>query len=142
MPTPLRIPFMLILLASAVAGCGEAPKPPAAQAPPDVTVARPVTKTIVDQDEYVGRFVAVDTVEVRARVSGHLEKVHFVDGQLVKEGDLLFTIDRLGSVSTIQLAEHEMLERLRLVFRRHALEAARADGGEERSAIDVHDPLR
>jgi RND family efflux transporter MFP subunit len=59
-----------------------------------VTVARPVAKTVTEQDEYVGRFVAVDSVEIRARVSGHLEKIHFTDGQLVKEGDLLFTLDR------------------------------------------------
>ena len=51
-------------------------------------------QTVIDQDEYVGRFVAVDSVEVRARVSGYLEKVHFTDGQLVKQGDLLFTIDK------------------------------------------------
>jgi RND family efflux transporter MFP subunit len=59
-----------------------------------VTVAKPTQRTVIDRDEYVGRFVAVDSVEVRARVSGYLEKVHFRDGQLVKEGDLLFTIDR------------------------------------------------
>jgi RND family efflux transporter MFP subunit len=49
---------------------------------------------IADEDEYVGRFVAVDSVEVRARVSGYLEAIHFQDGQMVKKGDLLFTIDR------------------------------------------------
>jgi RND family efflux transporter MFP subunit len=53
-----------------------------------------VTKTVADQDEYVGRFVAVDAIEVRARVSGYLSAVHFKDGQMVKQGDLLFTIDR------------------------------------------------
>ena len=41
-----------------------------------------------------GRFVAVESVEVRARVSGYLEAIHFQDGQMVKRGDLLFTIDR------------------------------------------------
>ena len=59
-----------------------------------MTVAKPVQRTIVDQDEYVGRFVAVNSVEIRARVSGYLDKVHFKDGQIVKQGDLLFTIDR------------------------------------------------
>jgi RND family efflux transporter MFP subunit len=54
----------------------------------------PVRRDVVDYDEYVGRFVAVDAVEVRARVSGYLDKIHFIDGQLVKQGDLLFTIDR------------------------------------------------
>jgi RND family efflux transporter MFP subunit len=67
-----------------------APAPP----PPQVTVATPVVKTVVDQDEYVGRFEAVDAVEMRARVSGHLDAVHFEDGQMVRKGDLLFTIDR------------------------------------------------
>jgi len=57
-------------------------------------VARPVAKMVTEQDEYVGRFVAIDAVEIRARVSGYLSKVHFTDGQLVKQGDLLFTIDR------------------------------------------------
>jgi multidrug efflux pump subunit AcrA (membrane-fusion protein) len=59
-----------------------------------VTVAKPVMRAVADQDEYVGRFVAVDAIEVRARVSGYLEAIHFKDGQLVKKGDLLFTIDR------------------------------------------------
>jgi RND family efflux transporter MFP subunit len=48
----------------------------------------------VDRDEYVGRFVAVDSVEIRARVSGYLDAIHFTDGQMVHKGDVLFTIDR------------------------------------------------
>src|SRR5262245_23237281 len=85
-----------ILLCSllALAGCGEAPKQSAAPPPPQVTVAKPAQRTIVDQDEYVGRFVAVEMVEIRARVSGYLEQVHFRDGQMVKQGDLLFSIDK------------------------------------------------
>ncbi len=83
------------LLASLLASCGESPQSTrAAPPPPSVTVAKPVARTIVDQDEYVGRFVAVDSVEIRARVSGYLDAVHFTDGQVVKKGDLLFTIDR------------------------------------------------
>jgi len=49
---------------------------------------------VTDHDEYVGRFVAVDAVEIRARVSGYLSTIHFTDGQFVKQGDLLFTLDR------------------------------------------------
>ena len=74
-------------LALALSGCGEAQKQ-AAPPPPKVTVAKPVKRTIVDRDEYVGRFVAVYAVEVRARVSGYLDKVQFQDGQIVKQGDL------------------------------------------------------
>jgi multidrug efflux system membrane fusion protein len=83
-----------LLLASLLAACGDSAPKQAAPPPPAVTVANPVQRKINDFDEYVGRFVAVDSVEVRARVSGYLEKVHFTDGQNVKEGDLLFTIDR------------------------------------------------
>src|SRR5579884_3085967 len=67
---------------------------PAPGTPPKVTVAKPIKRTLTDFDEYVGRFAAVNSVEVRARVSGYLDAVHFKDGQMVKQGDLLFTIDK------------------------------------------------
>jgi RND family efflux transporter MFP subunit len=86
---------IVVILAPALAGCGKGPpSAPGAPPPPQVTVALPVKRTIVDKDEYVGRFVAVDSVEIRSRVSGYLQSVHFTDGQMVKKGDLLFTIDR------------------------------------------------
>lgn len=81
-------------LATLVASCGESQKQAAAPPPPAVTVAQPVKQTVFDFDEYVGRFAAIDSVEVRARVSGYLDTVDFKDGQLVKQGDLLFTIDK------------------------------------------------
>jgi RND family efflux transporter MFP subunit len=83
-----------LTLATLVASCGEGQKQGGAPPPPTVTVATPLKRTLFDYDEYVGRFVAVDSVEVRARVSGYLESVHFTDGQMVKKGDLLFTIDK------------------------------------------------
>jgi RND family efflux transporter MFP subunit len=86
--------LLLGFLALAVAACEGPPQAAPAPPPPQVTVARPVVKTVTDRDEYVGRFVAVDSVEIRARVSGYLSAIHFTDGQLVKQGDLLFTIDR------------------------------------------------
>ena len=61
--------------------------------PPPVTVSHPLVKTITEWDEYTGQFQAVDSVEVRARVSGYLTEIHFTDGQWVKKGDLLFVID-------------------------------------------------
>jgi len=85
-----------LALGLALTGCdGQTPRAaPAASPPPQVTVARPVAKMVTEQDEYVGRFVAVDSVEIRARVSGYLSAIHFTDGQFVKQGDQLFTIDR------------------------------------------------
>ena len=87
----------LLFLSAGLSACDDnkttaqtASQPPA----PQVTVSKPVKKLVSDFDEYVGRFVAVDFVEVRARVSGYLDSIHFTDGQLVKEGDPLFTIDR------------------------------------------------
>ena len=91
MPILARFPALLAL--SLLAACGQGQQQ-AAPPPPAVTVANPVKGTIVDRDEYVGRFVAVNSVEVRARVSGYLEQIHFKDGQIVKEGDILFTIDK------------------------------------------------
>src|SRR3984893_15689107 len=86
----------MVVVAPALAACGQGVSQPqtAAPPPPQVTIAKPASKMIADQDEYVGRFVAVESVEVRARVPGYLDRIHFQDGQLVKAGDLLFTIDR------------------------------------------------
>jgi RND family efflux transporter MFP subunit len=83
-----------IVMAAALAACGQGQSQPQAAPPPQVTVAKPVSKMIADRDGYVGRFVAIESVEVRARVSGYLDAIHFQDGQIVKKGDLLFTIDR------------------------------------------------
>jgi multidrug efflux system membrane fusion protein len=80
-------------MAALLASCGEEQKA-AAPPPPVVTVAHPTRRTVIDMDEYVGRFVAVNSVEIRARVSGYLDQVHFTDGQTVKQGDLLFSIDK------------------------------------------------
>lgn len=89
-----------VLLASllVLASCGK--KDDGAQAAPggpggvpQVTVATPLIKPIVDWDDYTGRFEAVDTVEVRPRVSGYLQSVNFRDGQFAHKGELLFVID-------------------------------------------------
>jgi multidrug efflux system membrane fusion protein len=77
-----------VLLSS---GCGQ--EPPAAAAPPEVMVAKVVSKRITDWDEYTGRFQAVDTVEVRPRVSGYIDRVLFREGQTVKRDEVLAVID-------------------------------------------------
>ncbi|MGB9364899.1 MAG: efflux RND transporter periplasmic adaptor subunit [Xanthobacteraceae bacterium] len=93
-PVLTRLAPLLIGLAPLLAGCGEGAPKQAASPPPAVTVAKPTKQQVTDYDEYVGRFLAVDMVEVRARVSGYLDKVHFKDGEIVKQGDPLFSIDR------------------------------------------------
>jgi len=66
---------------------------PASPPPPLVHVAEPIERTVVDFDEYVGRLESVETVEVRPRVSGYLDAIHFREGSEVTKGDRLFTID-------------------------------------------------
>jgi RND family efflux transporter MFP subunit len=102
--------------------------------PPEVTIARPVARTVADRDEYVGRFVAVDAVEVRARVSGHLDAVHFKDGQTVKKGDPLFTIDRRPFQNAVEAARAGLAQaKANLAFARTDL--ARAEGLVGRNVI-------
>lgn len=75
---------------------GVTPTAAATAVPPPplpVTVAKPLTKEIVEWDEFTGQFAAVDSVEIRSRVSGYLDSIHFTDGQMVNKGDALFVID-------------------------------------------------
>jgi RND family efflux transporter MFP subunit len=74
-------------------GCKPSTLAPA-QPPPPVTVATPIRKEVVEWDEYTGRTEAVESVEVRPRVSGYIDQISFKDGQLVKPGDVLFVIDQ------------------------------------------------
>ncbi len=108
MNSPLLL-RLAVLLAPALASCGDGQQqggPP----PPAVTVAKPVKQAVVDYDEYVGRFLAVDAVEMRARVTGYLEAVHFKDGQTVNKGDLLFTIDRRPFQNALDQARANLLQ--------------------------------
>jgi RND family efflux transporter MFP subunit len=102
-----------------LAACGESTQrqPAAGPPPPTVTVASPVTRTIADQDEYVGRFVAIDSVEIRARVSGYLDRIDFADGQMVEQGKLLFTVDKRPFESALDQAKANLAQaRANLVF--------------------------
>lgn len=75
---------------------------------PPVTVATPLAKRVTNWDEFTGRFEASEQVEVRARVSGFLDSVHFRDGDLVKAGDLLFTIDQRPYKLAVDAARAEV----------------------------------
>jgi len=61
--------------------------------PAEVDVSTPLLKTITEWDEYVGRFEAVERVDLRSRVTGYLQEIRFTDGQFVEKGDVLFVID-------------------------------------------------
>ena len=100
---------LVCALATLVASCGEGQKQGGAP-PPAVSVAAPVKRAVSDFDEYVGRFAAVNSVEMRARVSGYLDGLHFKDGQIVKQGDLLFTIDKRPFQNTLDQARANLAQ--------------------------------
>jgi RND family efflux transporter MFP subunit len=79
---------MWLTLAGCDAKTRDAPPPP-----PPVTAAQPLHRQIVDWDEFIGRFEAVETVQVRPRVSGYVQSIAFKDGDIVRKGQLLFVID-------------------------------------------------
>jgi len=74
-----------------------------------VTIAEPLAKRVTQWDEFAGRFEAIEQVEVRPRVSGFIDKVHFKDGQTVKDGDLLFTIDQRPFLLAQESARAEVM---------------------------------
>jgi RND family efflux transporter MFP subunit len=113
----------LLLAATGLPGAVFAQQP---AAPPTATVAQPVERTVAEWDEFTGRFEALDTVELRARVSGYMTGVHFTDGQMVKAGDLLFTIDPRPFQRTVDRLRAEVAAaKARFDFAQKDLERAR-----------------
>ena len=94
-------------LLATLAACGAA-EPEQAPPPPSVTVAFPMVREVVDWDDYVGRFEAIDNVEVKPRVSGYLQSVHFRDGDYVRAGQLLFTIDQRPARAQLDQARAQL----------------------------------
>ena len=86
------LPWLLPIIGAAVLTACSPPKPPP-MPPPRVTVSPPQLVTVTNWDEYPGHVDAVEMVEIRPRVSGYIDSIHFQDGAEVKAGDLLFVID-------------------------------------------------
>ena len=100
------LPLVLLL-----AACGKPPAggPPGGQMPPaPVTLAPVEQKELVEWEEFTGRVEAVETVELRPRVSGYITQVHFQAGALVKKGDVLFTIDQRAFETKRRAAKAEV----------------------------------
>lgn len=94
-----------VLLTLAIAGCGSQAAPHAAPPPPQVSVAPVVSQSVKLWDEYTGRITAVETVELRPRVTGYIDKVAFDEGEFVEKGDLLFAIDPRVYQAELERAE-------------------------------------
>jgi RND family efflux transporter MFP subunit len=92
----MAVRVMLVLLpglALGVAGCTRAPSEAPVAAPAPVAVSYPVKRAVTDYADFTARIAAVATVDVKARVSGYLQKVNFQEGALVRKGDVLFELD-------------------------------------------------
>lgn len=93
------------------AAAQKGPAPASGQpAPPVVTISMPLQRKVIEWDEYTGRFDAVAAVDIRARISGYLNEVHFQDGQMVKKGDLLYTIDPRPFERALDQAKAELAQ--------------------------------
>jgi RND family efflux transporter MFP subunit len=101
LPTAVKL-VVALGVAAGVAGCAKKKPPP--PPPPAVSVAQPLRMNIVDWDDYQGQFIAVDSVDIRPRVSGYLLSVGFKDGDMVRKGQVLFQIDPRPYVAALEQA--------------------------------------
>ena len=120
----LFLPLALAAGSLALAGCGRS-NAQQQQPPPSVTVAPVEQKEIVEQEEFTGRAEAVDSVEIRPRVSGYIQEVKFQSGQMVKKGDVLFVIDPRWHQATFDQRQAE-LDQAKVRLENARLEADRA----------------
>lgn len=118
------------LLGFVLLGCQKPNQKPAA-IPLKIATVQAVSKQITDYDEYVGRTGAIETVEVRARVTGYVKQIHFSDGQIVQENDLLFSIEP----DVYQAAHQQALAKIELMKARVGL--AKSKLARAKSLIDV-----
>jgi multidrug efflux pump subunit AcrA (membrane-fusion protein) len=101
-----RVPIAAVVIlgfSSVLAGCARAPSE--APAPLPVVVSYPAERDVTDYVDFTGRTAAIDSVELRARVWGYLDKVNFKEGAIVQKGDVLFEIDPLTYQAVLSQAE-------------------------------------
>src|SRR5438270_1349790 len=103
--TSVVVSVPVLGLCLGLTGCVRAPSEARAPAPMTASVSYPVEQEVTDYADFTGRVAAVDSVEVRARVWGYLDKVHFKEGALVQKGDVLFEIDPLTYRAVLSQAE-------------------------------------
>ncbi len=138
----IAIGALIILAAGGITLNSRAAKAPAVSAPPpaSVSVAKALQKSVTEWDDFSGRVEAIERVEIRPRVAGTIDAVHFQEGQLVKKGSLLFTIDprpyqaelaratatQAGAQASLALAKTE-LDRSRRLIDEHAIAQSELD---------------
>ncbi len=105
---PMTTALAVLAVAILATACGQK-ESPAASVPPKVSVAPAIQREVQEFDEFTARLEAPDTVEVRARVAGALTTVHFREGQMVRKGDPLFTIDPRPFAAEVARAEAQLM---------------------------------
>jgi membrane fusion protein (multidrug efflux system) len=101
---------MLLLILAGVSGCGQKTNAPPSPPPPQVTVMRVTTAPVTLFDEYAAQAEAVQSVEIRSRVGGTLERQGFQDGAKIKKSDLLFVIDQQPYISALAQAKANLAQ--------------------------------
>ncbi|QGJ71550.1 Toluene efflux pump periplasmic linker protein TtgG [Planctomycetales bacterium 10988] len=138
---PIGLLMLGLLLTLGITGCQEskaAPESPVEAPAVEVSVAKPVRTPIVEWDEYTGRFDAIDSVEVRSRVSGYLQSIHFEEGEEVKEGNLLIIIDPRPFVAELNGANaREKEANARLKESQAMLEQAKAEKAQADAQVSL-----
>ncbi|WP_415844880.1 efflux RND transporter periplasmic adaptor subunit [Stutzerimonas zhaodongensis] len=132
----LRYPLVAVT-AALIGACGQAPEATEATMPaPTVSVAEVIEQRVTEWDELTGRLEAPESVEIRPRVSGFIDKVAFDEGALVKKGDLLFQIDPRPFEAQVKRLQAE-LQQARATERRTASEAERGERLRANNAISA-----
>ena len=102
--------FLLLLPQAALLGCNHSQAKPEAPPPPEVLVSLPVSRTVTDYEDFPGRTAAVNSIDIRARVTGYLDQMHFQEGAEVKQGELLFEIDPRPYQADLARAEANLVQ--------------------------------
>lgn len=130
-----------MLVAGFAAACRPSARSAAPAGAPPVTVAVPEVRTITEWDEFSGRLASPERVEIRARVSGYLDKVHFKEGAVVQSGDLLFTIDPRPYAAEVARLKAEV-DRTRTRVEMAEVESRNAERLRQSSAISTEETER
>lgn len=128
------------IAATSLAACSPSVAAPA-PATPQVSVASPLTQKVTDWDEFTGRFEAIQRVDVRARAGGFVQAAHFKEGERVKQGQLLFTLDPRPAQAALASAEADAqlarraFERAEVLMKEQAI--SRQDYDQRRATLDI-----
>lgn len=123
--------LIVVMVGMTALGCAKKAPPPPQSGPVPVTVAHPLVVPLVEWDRYTGRMSAVQSVDVRARVSGSLDTIHFADGEIVEKDALLFVVDPRPFENALENAKAMLAEaEAKLVRDGSELDLAKAESAQ------------